>query len=306
MADLLRRVAEQADPAAFRELYQTYGPRVKAYMMRQGADAATAEDLAQETLFTVWRRASLYAADKGSAATWIFAIARNLRIDRLRREVPWQELPEERLEQPSSEAAARRGAGREGASGARAGGARPAAARAARGRGALLSRRLVARRDRRAPEAAAGHGEIAHAHRLPEDPRRRSRTCDDHHASPRRRDADELRRRRPARLRCPRWQRPMSTCAPAAGARSRRSSASAAPCSPICRPRRWTVRSRRRRRAARPLPDARCSARRGATQPAIAEIAEAVPAPWLACRRRPRCHPLATAWARACGIAVCR
>jgi RNA polymerase sigma-70 factor, ECF subfamily len=104
MADLLRRVAEQADTAAFRELYQTYGPRVKAYMMRQGTDAATAEDLAQETLFTVWRRASLYTAEKGSAATWIFAIARNLRIDRLRREVPWQELPEERLEGAASEA----------------------------------------------------------------------------------------------------------------------------------------------------------------------------------------------------------
>jgi RNA polymerase sigma factor (sigma-70 family) len=105
MADLLRRVAEQADPEAFRELFDTYGPRVKAYMMRQGADAATAEDLAQETLLAVWRRASLYVADKGSAATWIFAIARNMRIDRLRREMPWQELPEERAEQPSSEAA---------------------------------------------------------------------------------------------------------------------------------------------------------------------------------------------------------
>jgi RNA polymerase sigma-70 factor, ECF subfamily len=103
MADLLRRVAEQADTAAFRELYQSYGPRVKAYMMRQGADAATAEDLAQETLFTVWRRASLYVAEKGSAAAWIFAIARNVRIDRLRREMPWQELPDDRMEQASAE-----------------------------------------------------------------------------------------------------------------------------------------------------------------------------------------------------------
>jgi RNA polymerase sigma-70 factor, ECF subfamily len=101
MADLLRRVADERDLAAFRELYQTYGPRVKAYMMRRGADAATAEDLAQETLLAVWRRAGLYAEDKGSIATWIFAIARNLRIDRLRREMPWQELPESRFEQPS-------------------------------------------------------------------------------------------------------------------------------------------------------------------------------------------------------------
>jgi RNA polymerase sigma-70 factor (ECF subfamily) len=103
MADLLQRVAELADAAAFRELYQTYGPRVKAYMMRRGVDAGTAEDLAQETLLTVWRRASLYTAEKGSAATWIFAIARNLRIDRLRREVPWQELPEDRVESASSD-----------------------------------------------------------------------------------------------------------------------------------------------------------------------------------------------------------
>lgn len=103
MADLLRRVAERGEPAAFRELYQTYGPRVKAYMMRQGADAATAEDLVQDTLLAVWRKAALYADHRGSIATWIFAIARNLRIDRLRREVPWVELPEERLLEASTE-----------------------------------------------------------------------------------------------------------------------------------------------------------------------------------------------------------
>jgi RNA polymerase sigma-70 factor (ECF subfamily) len=103
MADLLQRIAERADPAAFRELYEAYGPRVKAYMMRKGADAGTAEDLAQETLLTVWRKAALYAGDKGSMTTWVFAIARNLRIDRLRREVPWQELPEGRMAEASRE-----------------------------------------------------------------------------------------------------------------------------------------------------------------------------------------------------------
>jgi RNA polymerase sigma-70 factor (ECF subfamily) len=103
MADLLRRVAEQAEPAAFRELYQTYGPRVKAYMMRCGADAATADDLVQETLLTVWRKAALYANDRGSIGAWVFTIARNLRIDRLRRELPWQQLPEGRLQEASAD-----------------------------------------------------------------------------------------------------------------------------------------------------------------------------------------------------------
>jgi RNA polymerase sigma-70 factor (ECF subfamily) len=93
VADLLRRVAERGDLEAFRSLFQAYAPRVKSYMMRQGADAGTAEELAQETLLAVWHKARLYSGEKGSAATWIYTIARNLRIDRLRRETPWQELP---------------------------------------------------------------------------------------------------------------------------------------------------------------------------------------------------------------------
>jgi RNA polymerase sigma-70 factor, ECF subfamily len=94
MADLLQRIAERGDAEAFNELFQSFAPRVKSYMMRAGADPTTAEELAQETLLMVWRKAGLYSSDKGSASTWIFTIARNLRIDRLRREVPWQELPE--------------------------------------------------------------------------------------------------------------------------------------------------------------------------------------------------------------------
>jgi RNA polymerase sigma-70 factor, ECF subfamily len=101
MSDLLQKVAQSRDVEAFRKLFELYGPRVKSYMMRQGADSTTAEDLAQETLLTVWRKAQLYSDEKGSATTWIFTIARNLRIDRLRREVSWQPLPENRDEEAS-------------------------------------------------------------------------------------------------------------------------------------------------------------------------------------------------------------
>ena len=101
MADLLQRVAANGDVEAFKALYESYAPRVKSYMLRQGADPATAEELAQETLLAVWRKAGLYSDDKGSATTWIFTIARNLRIDRLRKEVAWQPLPEDNDEQPS-------------------------------------------------------------------------------------------------------------------------------------------------------------------------------------------------------------
>lgn len=105
MADLLHRVATLRDAEAFRKLFQSYAPRVKSYMMRQGADAAVAEELTQETLLMVWRKAALYSGDKGSPTTWIFTIARNLRIDRLRREVAWQPMPENAEEEASDDPA---------------------------------------------------------------------------------------------------------------------------------------------------------------------------------------------------------
>lgn len=103
MANLLHRLSVRRDDQVFRELFETYGPKVKSYMMRHGADAHVAEDLAQETMLTVWRKASLYSQGKGSATTWIFTIARNLRIDRLRRDRHFQMLPDGHEEEPSDD-----------------------------------------------------------------------------------------------------------------------------------------------------------------------------------------------------------
>ncbi|MFA5955531.1 sigma-70 family RNA polymerase sigma factor [Hyphomicrobium sp.] len=102
-SDKLRQIAGRRDPRAFKQLFEKYAPRVKSLMMRYGADANTAEELAQETLFAVWRKATLYSDEKGSVTTWIFAIARNLRIDKLRREETWVELPDGYDQQPSTD-----------------------------------------------------------------------------------------------------------------------------------------------------------------------------------------------------------
>ncbi len=85
-SELLTRIAEQRDRAAFASLFDAYAPRVKSFMMRKGASSEQAEDLVQETMIAVWSKAGMYVADRGSVTTWIFTIARNLRIDRLRRE----------------------------------------------------------------------------------------------------------------------------------------------------------------------------------------------------------------------------
>lgn len=95
MPDLIQRIARDQDPQAFKELFLKFGPRVKAMMMRQGADAETAEEIAQDTMMAVWRKAHLFVENKGSVSTWVFTIARNLRIDRLRRHVVWQDLEPE-------------------------------------------------------------------------------------------------------------------------------------------------------------------------------------------------------------------
>lgn len=82
---LMARVAEQRDRAAFALLFAHFAPRVKAFLMRKGTDEATAEDATQEVMLAVWHRASCFNPAIASPSTWIFTIARNRRIDLLRR-----------------------------------------------------------------------------------------------------------------------------------------------------------------------------------------------------------------------------
>jgi RNA polymerase sigma-70 factor, ECF subfamily len=85
-AQLIGAVAERQDRAAFSRLFEHFAPRVKAFMRRSGMSEGAAEELAQETLITVWRKAALFDPASTGPSAWIFTIARNLRIDALRRE----------------------------------------------------------------------------------------------------------------------------------------------------------------------------------------------------------------------------
>lgn len=94
LAGLIVRVAEARDRAAFGALFDHFAPRVKSYMLRLGAGGEQAEELAQETMLAVWRKAARFDPARAGAATWVFTIARNLRIDALRRERPTETLDE--------------------------------------------------------------------------------------------------------------------------------------------------------------------------------------------------------------------
>ncbi|WP_088345207.1 MULTISPECIES: sigma-70 family RNA polymerase sigma factor [Rhodomicrobium] len=95
MSDQLKKIAQEQDAGAFRQLFLTFGPKVRAMLMRQGADSETAEEIAQETMLAIWRKSHLFAESRGNMASWIYTIARNLRTDRVRRQVVWQNFCEE-------------------------------------------------------------------------------------------------------------------------------------------------------------------------------------------------------------------
>jgi RNA polymerase sigma-70 factor, ECF subfamily len=105
-SELLQSVALDRNRTAFAKLFDHFAPKVKSFMMRKGASAEQAEDLVQETMISVWSKAHLFASDRGSAATWIFTIARNLRIDRLRREKSSLFTDLEDFDAPSEDASA--------------------------------------------------------------------------------------------------------------------------------------------------------------------------------------------------------
>jgi len=94
--DEMRRVARAGDEAAFAALFSHFAPRVKAYLIKSGSNPAVAEDCTQDVMSTVWNKAGLFDPARASVATWVFSIARNRRIDLLRKarrpepeDLPW-------------------------------------------------------------------------------------------------------------------------------------------------------------------------------------------------------------------------
>ena len=94
---LVMTVARERDRVAFGALFGHFAPRLKSYLMRLGADPGTAEELIQEVMLRVWRRADTFDPRHANASTWIFTIARNKRIDGIRRE----RRPEIDMEDPA-------------------------------------------------------------------------------------------------------------------------------------------------------------------------------------------------------------
>ena len=97
-------IRDNGDQGAFAALFRHFAPRVKAYLIRSGSAPEMAEEVAQDVMATLWRKAHQFDATKASVSTWVFTIARNRRIDLVRRhqrlepeDLPWG--PEESPDQ---------------------------------------------------------------------------------------------------------------------------------------------------------------------------------------------------------------
>lgn len=84
--DHIQRIRSDQDQTAFAELFQHFAPRVKAFLMKSGATEAMAEECTQEVMATLWHKAHMFDPSRASVATWIFTIARNRKIDALRKQ----------------------------------------------------------------------------------------------------------------------------------------------------------------------------------------------------------------------------
>ena len=98
-SELLVRVADR-DRVAFELLYQRYVRSVFGLALRRLRDRQRAEDAVQETFTAVWRSAKSYRPERGPAAPWLYAVARNAIVDRQRART---EPPAEPADSPSGD-----------------------------------------------------------------------------------------------------------------------------------------------------------------------------------------------------------
>jgi RNA polymerase sigma-70 factor, ECF subfamily len=85
MAAYLSAVAQKRCQRSFANVFNYFAPRLLSYSLKQMGNEALAMELVQDTMANVWQKAHLFDASKGSASTWIFTIARNIRFDLLRK-----------------------------------------------------------------------------------------------------------------------------------------------------------------------------------------------------------------------------
>ncbi len=104
-AEQVAGVATRQDVDCFMRIYDHYAPRLLRYLLSLKAGPAQAEELVQDAMLRLWRRADMFDPARASLATWLFRVARNLHIDSVRSEPHWLDIQDalDWLDRPESE-----------------------------------------------------------------------------------------------------------------------------------------------------------------------------------------------------------
>nr|WP_322866983.1 sigma-70 family RNA polymerase sigma factor [Aquicoccus sp. G2-2]MEA1114299.1 sigma-70 family RNA polymerase sigma factor [Aquicoccus sp. G2-2] len=94
-------VRDDRDQECFVALFDYFAPRLKGFVMRSGAGSAQAEEIVQEVMLTVWRKAEQFDPTRAHVSAWIYQIARNRQIDMFRKER--RPMPEELRDESNTE-----------------------------------------------------------------------------------------------------------------------------------------------------------------------------------------------------------
>ncbi|MEO8809848.1 MAG: sigma-70 family RNA polymerase sigma factor [Rhodanobacter sp.] len=98
-------VSVQRDRVSFMHIYDHFAPRLQRYLRNLGISEAVADELVQEALLTLWRKAALFDPTRASLSTWLYRVARNLYIDHVRKEPHWLPIQDglDRLDRAESD-----------------------------------------------------------------------------------------------------------------------------------------------------------------------------------------------------------
>ena len=94
-------VRDNRDRTAFAALFDHFAPRLKGFIIRSGVSAHQAEEIVQDVMLTIWRKAAMFDPHRAQVSAWIYQIARNRQIDIARKEN--RPMPEELKEEPGAE-----------------------------------------------------------------------------------------------------------------------------------------------------------------------------------------------------------
>lgn len=94
-------VRDDRDKEAFAALFDHFAPKLKGFIIRSGTSSAQAEEIVQDVMLTVWRKAGMFDPHRAQVSAWVYQIARNRQIDILRKEN--RPVPEALIEDQGTE-----------------------------------------------------------------------------------------------------------------------------------------------------------------------------------------------------------